>query len=905
LEIGKIVLDLVLDLINTAIGNVIEKAAVSFFTRRKIIARIENATAEVIEPMLPFLSVEGVREDYQKLMVEVIVAELKPIAANPAILFQGSLDGQKIFDQLYSDKPLPQTITDRGLKDIYALIFPRIATLLCKIPAAVEAWEAEAWSENFRRFDEISSQLRSLFGKVDSLTTAEAREADEVLTLIRRALAQKIGLELDLTGLRADRPLAGKFDDFFVLPEFSRVQEDVRDYIHLAPDVVAQFVSSGSFSIVIGAPGAGKSTWTKWLQREGLTRETIALPIRIELRNLSVDSLPATHELIRSVAGKHLSDDVSAQRISQWLREKRIWFILDGFDEIRPSERDAVIDWISEIADASRSCPVILTSRPLTTDQFTRLSKSWKLWSIEPFDDERIVDYIGRWYRYTPLIVGDRPDIDPASLANTWSSDPTLQPLTSNPLLLSTLLTVHHLDGRLPAGRAQLYRRYVDGMLGVWDDRRHVSAAPVELTVEQKRQILRALAIEFFDRQVDEMDEGELTTWLRARLDLLKLQLSPEVVMGVLRERTGLLVGPGIYNFAHKTISEFLVADAIVQGDHVDKTGSRFDRFMLFANRDDDRWNTVTFLWAGLAPVADVIAFIDQCAEVGAASLGAGILADQYERINRVDKSRLIESILPAVDYTSDSYSVPQPSGLSRSVEIPNRRLRSLTGTQLLHNLIQRACADEIIDVGLIKRTPSDKARHLLIMAYISITTDCNAWRQCVSEPLPAGIANRLWDAWVIQNVCFKSEDGNEVDISELLRIYTSVRPDAVARVQLVLLGSICVMNAWRRSPLEIPENLLSLLLGADYPPPSTDDLCSTRHWMIETIDDADLLEKSLRYLSQAPTTDSMVAARAYVSALISRRECECPVEAIQPEPPEPPALPPGTASADSGADRD
>ena len=53
---------------------------------------------------------------------------------------------------------------------------------------------------------------------------------------------------------------------------------------------------------------------------------------------------------------------------------------------------------------------------------------------------------------------GDR-DIDAASLAGTWQRDPTIAPLTGNPLLLSTLLMVHHLDGSLPGHAAStLYR---------------------------------------------------------------------------------------------------------------------------------------------------------------------------------------------------------------------------------------------------------------------------------------------------------------------------------------------------------------------------------------------------------------------------------------------------------------
>jgi hypothetical protein len=169
-----------------------------------------------VEPLLPFLAREGIPEDKQRRLIETCVDELRPLTRKPAPLFQGSLNGQKIFEKLYANRDLPQVVIEDGLKEIYTLLCPRIATLLCRIPAAVKDWESEAWTENFRRFDEITTQLRTLFSRVDELATSPAREADETLSLVRRTLAQKIGLELDLTGLRADRPLMGKFDDFFV-----------------------------------------------------------------------------------------------------------------------------------------------------------------------------------------------------------------------------------------------------------------------------------------------------------------------------------------------------------------------------------------------------------------------------------------------------------------------------------------------------------------------------------------------------------------------------------------------------------------------------------------------------------------------------------------------------------------
>ena len=90
-----------------------------YFQRRKIESRILDATAEVVEPLLPFLSNEGISGNKQKILIQTCVDELHQVTEKPELLFQGSLNGQMIFDNLYKDRELPQAIVDEDLKEIY------------------------------------------------------------------------------------------------------------------------------------------------------------------------------------------------------------------------------------------------------------------------------------------------------------------------------------------------------------------------------------------------------------------------------------------------------------------------------------------------------------------------------------------------------------------------------------------------------------------------------------------------------------------------------------------------------------------------------------------------------------------------------------------------------------------
>jgi len=102
-------------------------------------------------------------------------------------------------------------------------------------------------------------------------------------------------------------------------------------------------------------------------------------------------------------------------------------------------------------------------------------------------------------------------------------------------------------------------------------------------------------------------------------------------VLDSLRERSGLIIGPGSYSFSHKSVGEFLVARAICDGDRM-VNGQKLDRFLLNRERSNDRWLNVIYFWAGSAPVAEVQSFIEALDDVKDLALRLGLLWDQMDR---------------------------------------------------------------------------------------------------------------------------------------------------------------------------------------------------------------------------------------------------------------------------------
>ncbi len=814
----------------------VTKSQLDPFKRRKIQRKIEDAIDEVVKPLLPFLENEHIAEDKQRRLIEACAEEIRPLTTEPDKLFKGSLNGQKIFDDLYRDKNLPEVVIEDGLKDVYTILFPRIATIICKIPATVKDWESEAWSENFCRLDDLANDLGTLFQKVDELATSADRNADALLTKVRQAVSQKIGLELDITGLRGNKPTTGKFDDFFVHPlieEAIRTEEEAKKrsvrVLENGNDSYTQLTLAKRRSIIIGQPGMGKSTEAKWLQRKALSSTCDGLCVRVELRRFSAtDKLLSLHDLIRDTAGQHLAEELTIDRISQWVNNTKVIFILDGFDEIRPSDRDRIYEWICDLGIAAPSCPILVTSRPLTTDHLDRFDRNWLHWNIFPFDRNRIIDYIQRWYQHTPLLADANREIDPLELADAWSQDPTLAPLTGNPLLLSTLLMVHHLDGKLPSGRSELYRRYVDGMLGLWDDRRKVVTS-LQISLEQKRQLLRGFALQMFLQQQDQIDETAALELMHRLLEELNIRESEEDVLAGLRERSGLIIGPGIYSFVHKSVLEFLVAECVVQGDRKDESGCRIDRLTLFEHRNDDRWNTVIFLWAGLAPVADVESFIQQCIEVEIWDLGYGILYDQYDRFSKEIRRNFIMKILLSNQnfekYSDGSISVVYGSLYSKyhggDFEFLIFHIRGIaSNSSHFHDLLSLAICNEDLAWSDAKQAQDRTLTYLWINHAIQ-TVDIEQWKICINECCLDKLDYNHGITLVLSIVYERNiHSKNPVFIEKIVNALQEMQPNLTTLLSIALIWG-CIQESrvlteieadWRNYQLDEPKfsNILS-----------------------------------------------------------------------------------------------
>ena len=626
---------------------------------------VEDAVDRIVEQIDGYLTGEKVSDQRKQVLIASLCANLQPLTDDPQRFFAGNLDGALIFKQCHPDGKLPEEIRDEDLGHFYTMLFPQIAHFLAGSRIALAQWQAEGYREEFKRLTQIAEEIRAMNVKVAELpgavTRAVASSADqEAETLLRefaQTLLNNLLLRLDLSPLRAERALHGSLREHFVISAF-RERREHAETVGQETVIIEALAAAGARRVVHGGAGVGKTTWSLWLQTRLLESDPTRLAVVLRLREITDIEKHSLLDLLRERVGTHLRDALTDKVLRKWHRDGRLVVILDGFDEVPEDRRDAVEEWVKGLDAVAKKTTIVVTSRPLQSGHLEVLKKPWQQWDLLPFDEPRILEFIERWHRYLPegeLSAAERK-VDARGLASTFFNDPSLKPLADTPLMLGTLLFVHHRDKKLPSGRVDLYERYIAAMLGLRDSGLGIQARATKLTDKEKRHVLAHIALHFHLNSVNEVNDETMRQLVNEALAKFKFDEDGERLLPALRERTGLLQGPGAWSFVHKTIGEFLVAELICDGTTRLPDKRRLDRKELWTHRHKDEWTTVLFFWAGKTSPRELEEFLGDLLDEAAGKatlLALSLLHDQGDRLT-YDAQRSLAALLIAKPLLAD-----------------------------------------------------------------------------------------------------------------------------------------------------------------------------------------------------------------------------------------------------------
>jgi predicted NACHT family NTPase len=354
--------------------------------------------------------------------------------------------------------------------------------------------------------------------------------------------------------------------------------------------------------MILGKPGAGKTTFLKWLalQCNGGKFNKNRVPLFITIKEFA--EIEGQPDLLGFIS-KQLNDcgvedgDVAAVKI---LKTGRAIVLLDGLDEVRSQDQDRVLTTIRQTAEKFDASQFVITCRIAAKEyifaQFTEVE-------IADFNDKQIADFAHKWFQLTDPIKA-------AEFPQELEDNPGLQNLATNPLLLTLLCLVFEAGGRFPDNRAELYKEGLDVLLKKWDANRNIKREGVykQLSLQRKEDLLSQVAYNAFERSnyffkqrfVEEQIRDYIRNLPNAIIEPETIQIDSEEVLKSIEAQHGLLVerARGIYSFSHLTFQEYFTARWL-------KEKADGDFGSLVSRVTDKQWREVFLLTVGMLQSAD------------------------------------------------------------------------------------------------------------------------------------------------------------------------------------------------------------------------------------------------------------------------------------------------------------
>jgi predicted NACHT family NTPase len=381
------------------------------------------------------------------------------------------------------------------------------------------------------------------------------------------------------------------------------------------------------YLVILGQPGAGKSTFLKRiglaaLQRtEKFSQQQIQsnlihlnpdlkllkpgsasqpeesynhglFPVLIELKdfnNEKIDLLTrVTTEL--DICGFKESDALT----KKLLEKGGMLILLDGLDEVSEQHFNVAIEQIKKFVNRYKYNRFIISCR---TAAYHNYFNKFAIVKMADFDNEQIYQFIDNWFC-------KERNLDSSVAEAFWQQLNTIdhqatKELAQTPLLLTFLCIVYDATRVFPKNRSALYTDVLDIILRRWAREKgvHEPTDSENLSIEQERMLLAEIAYEQFSQEKFFFNTREIINKIhvyiesnintRKYLDAEKVLRSIQIQEGILVERSS-----SILSFSHLTLQEYLAAQYIVDNHLTNNLVG--DHFI------DDLWREVFLLVAGL-----------------------------------------------------------------------------------------------------------------------------------------------------------------------------------------------------------------------------------------------------------------------------------------------------------------
>jgi len=384
-----------------------------------------------------------------------------------------------------------------------------------------------------------------------------------------------------------------------------------------------QVANENQYLNLLGAPGAGKSTFLSQLGQKALLsraaggqlwetlRGTTAyghakLPVLIELRRFKSEPIDLVALIVKEFATCQFPE--SRAFVEGALKEGGLLILLDGLDEVPEAKLTEVIEQVRDFVDryGERGAEGNRFVTSCRTAHYKSFFRKFTDVVLADFSDEQIEQFAQNRFRSADDLNDQTADKFLTELRRPENAG-SLE-LARTPLLLGFLCVTFDHRQELPGTRSSLYRRALDILLREWSASKRVHDEPVykELNTDLEVDLLAEMAESLFreDRFFFTREEAkkQIREFMGKVLNAPKT-LDADQILTAIEVHQGLIVkrAQDSYSFSHLTIQEYLAAKKIWEG------GEKMWGACVEDHLFEERWAVVFELMSGMGKADELL----------------------------------------------------------------------------------------------------------------------------------------------------------------------------------------------------------------------------------------------------------------------------------------------------------
>ena len=351
------------------------------------------------------------------------------------------------------------------------------------------------------------------------------------------------------------------------------------------------------YLMVLGGPGAGKSTFLRKMGLEALKVKKggfkhSCIPVFIELKRFTSSEINIEKFIIEEFRICNFPDP--EKFTAKALEQGKLLILLDGLDEVPSQNLNETINQIQNFVDKYDQNRFIASCRTAAyRGNFRRFSDV----AMADFDDEQIQQFINNWFQ-------KEEDKQAKTGDKCWEllqkpENQAAKELAHTPLLLTFLCLVYDRSQNFPNNRSVLYKNALRILLEEWAAEKRILRDEIYqgLHTELEEVLLSKIAYTGFASNRLFFSQSEIVdqikTFLAGNLNAPQ-HLNGEAVLNAIAIQQGILVerARDVFSFSHLTLQEYLTAQYIYDNRLVEK--------LVTEHLTDKRWKEVFLLVAGV-----------------------------------------------------------------------------------------------------------------------------------------------------------------------------------------------------------------------------------------------------------------------------------------------------------------